>query len=80
MSKKKYYNLTVFCEGATPSFFVDEEDLEHFEMSFNNNEGHIEFKDKDNDGSVVLRNQKLAGYKKSIIANDAIPKLKKQKE
>lgn len=56
MSQKKYYNLTVFCEGATPSFFVDEEDLENFETSFNNNEGHIEFKDKDNEGSVVLRN------------------------
>jgi hypothetical protein len=55
MSKKKIFNLTVFCEGSTPSFYVDQDDLDSFENSFDNaTDGNVSFKDYDNNGSVVL--------------------------
>lgn len=62
--EKKFYNLTIICEGATPDFIVDEQTLESFEKSFDSGEGIIKFIDKEDNGEVRLRNRKLAGYKK----------------
>ena len=69
---KKYYNLTVYCEGANLSFFVDEDDLVSFERIFGSDDGNIEFTDHDNNGHVLFRNKKISGYKKSVIADGAI--------
>ncbi|HBG47535.1 MAG TPA: hypothetical protein DDW94_11190 [Deltaproteobacteria bacterium] len=65
MMKKKFYNLTVICEGAMPDFTVDEQTLASFEKSFDSGEGIIKFIDKEDNGEVRLRNKKLAGYKKT---------------
>lgn len=64
MSKKKYYNLTIYSEGTAPGFVVDEETLKAFEDSFNQGETSIHFTNRDNEAAVVLRNQKLVGYQK----------------
>ena len=64
---KKFYNLTVICEGATPDFTVDEATLSAFEKSFDANEGTIKFLDAEDKGEVILRNNKLAGYKKTRL-------------
>lgn len=74
MKKMKFYNLTVYCEGANPSFFVDEDDLCSFEKNFGSSGGIVEFTDHDNNGHVSLRTDKISGYKKSIIAEDTIRK------
>lgn len=65
--KKKYYNLTVICDGAMPDFTVDEETLGSFENAFDAGEGLIKFIDKEDKGEVRLRNGKLAGYKKTLM-------------
>jgi hypothetical protein len=62
---KKFYNLTIICEGATPDFTVDEASLVAFEKSFDAGEGTIKFLDAEDKGEVILRNNKLAGYKKT---------------
>lgn len=61
---KKYYNLTVICEGAMPDFTIDEQAAEAFEKAFDDKEEIIEFIDMEDKGEVRLRNKKLVGYKK----------------
>jgi len=65
---KKYYNLTVICEGAMPEFTVDEKTATAFEKAFDNEEGIIEFIDMEDKGDVRLRNKKLVGYKKAQLS------------
>ncbi|MBI5236480.1 MAG: hypothetical protein HY886_09585 [Deltaproteobacteria bacterium] len=62
---KKFYNLTIICEGAAPDFTVDEATLASFENAFDAGEGTIKFLDAEDKGEVVLRNNRLAGYKKT---------------
>ena len=70
-SKKKYFNLTVFCDGSYPGFIVDEDTMASFQESFDKNEETISFTNKNNDGDVVLRNGKLVGYQKSSVDEEA---------
>jgi len=37
--KKKFYDLTVICEGGMPDFTVDEQSLASFEKSFDSGVG-----------------------------------------
>lgn len=62
---KKYYNLTVICEGAIPDFTLDETAVDAFEKAFDDKEEIIEFIDMEDKGEVRLRNKKLVGYKKT---------------
>lgn len=62
---KKYYSLTIFCDGATPDFLIDDETLRDFEDSFESGSGIISFADANDSGQVRLRNWKLTGYKKT---------------
>ena len=70
--EKKYYNLTVICEGAMPDFTVDEETVKSFENAFDADEGIIKFIDIEDKGTVRLRNKKLVGYKKTHMTH--VPK------
>lgn len=70
--EKKYYTLTVICEGATPDFTIDEETVKSFEDAFDTEDGIIKFIDKDDKGEVKLRNKKLVGYKKTRMTH--VPK------
>ncbi|MBI5886336.1 MAG: hypothetical protein HZB85_07120 [Deltaproteobacteria bacterium] len=66
---KKYYNLTVICEGAMPDFTVDEKTVDTFEKAFGGEEGLIQFIDMEDKGEVRLRNKKLVGYKKTRMTH-----------
>jgi len=66
MSVKKYFNLTVYCDGS-----VDERTLEAFEEAFQENKPTSSFVNQDDHGEVVLRNHKLVGYKKSELTESA---------
>ena len=70
--EKKYYNLTVICEGAMPDFTVDEKTVKSFENAFDAEEGIIKFIDMEDKGEVKLRNKKLVGYKKTHMTQ--VPK------
>ncbi len=66
-TEKRYYNLTVFCDGTCPGFIVDEDTIASFKKSFDNGEEMISFTNKDNNSDVVLRNRKLVGYQKAVL-------------
>lgn len=71
MSKQKYFNLTVYCEGAMPGFVVDEKTLSSFEEAFICASPVFTFVDQDDKATVVLRSHKLAGYKKSEVTAES---------
>ncbi|OGQ51706.1 MAG: hypothetical protein A3J24_11050 [Deltaproteobacteria bacterium RIFCSPLOWO2_02_FULL_53_8] len=66
---KKYYNLTVICEGAMPDFTLDEKAVDAFEKAFIDKEEVIKFVDMEDKGEVRLRNRKLVGYKKAQMTH-----------
>ncbi len=68
---KKYHNLTVYTDGASPGFILDDEALKSFEEAFEGGKPQFSFIDHNDDGEVVLRNNKLAGYKKSELGEEA---------
>ncbi|MFH0925388.1 MAG: hypothetical protein V1872_07110 [bacterium] len=63
----RYYNLKIICDGTMVEFAVDDETLTAFEKSFNIEKEIIRFIDKEDHGEVILRNKKLAGYKKTVM-------------
>lgn len=59
---KKYFCLKVICKGTIPEYTVDEGTLKSFENSFDNEEGILNFINKDTNGEVKLKNRELVGY------------------
>ncbi len=68
--QQKYFNLTVYCDGAMPGFVVDEQTLKQFEDNFENNKPVSTFTNHPSQSEVVLRNHKLAGYEKSTLSEE----------
>ena len=68
--QQKYFNLTVYCNGATPGFIIDEQTLKQFEDDFKNNKPTSSFISHPQHSEVVLRNHKLVGYEKSTLSEE----------